>query len=195
MRNSFIVYLVILLDRIAFYLFFQWYYRRRFRHYGKNIRWGRYYRRLTIPGNIRISCPEKISIGDNCQFDEFTHLMCHHDGDGLFIGNNVRCANGFTHILAFSKLVIEDNVLIGAFVHINNGNHGYAGNEIPIMDQPYVRSGEIRISTGSWIGRNAHVLGGVTIGRNCVVAANAVVTKDAPDYCVVGGIPARVLKV
>jgi acetyltransferase-like isoleucine patch superfamily enzyme len=45
-----------------------------------------------------------------------------------------------------------------------------------------------------WIGANAVILPGVTIGRHCVVAAGAVVTKDVPDNTVVGGIPAKVLR-
>lgn len=53
---------------------------------------------------------------------------------------------------------------------------------------------EIRIKAGAWIGYGAIILQGVTIGRNSVVAVGAVVTKDVPDYTVVGGIPAKVIK-
>lgn len=45
-----------------------------------------------------------------------------------------------------------------------------------------------------WIGANATILIGVTIGKNAVVAAGAVVTKDVPDNCLVGGVPAKVIK-
>ena len=45
-----------------------------------------------------------------------------------------------------------------------------------------------------WIGANAVILPGVTIGSHCVVAAGAVVTKDVPDNCVVGGVPTKVIK-
>jgi acetyltransferase-like isoleucine patch superfamily enzyme len=54
--------------------------------------------------------------------------------------------------------------------------------------------GPIRIKRNAWIGANATVTQGVTIGENAVVAAGAVVTKDVPDNTVVGGIPAKVIK-
>jgi acetyltransferase-like isoleucine patch superfamily enzyme len=52
----------------------------------------------------------------------------------------------------------------------------------------------VRIGPDVWIGAKASVLRGTTIGRGCVVAAHAVVRGDVPDYAIVGGIPARVLK-
>jgi acetyltransferase-like isoleucine patch superfamily enzyme len=51
----------------------------------------------------------------------------------------------------------------------------------------------IRIGEGSWLGEGVAVIG-ACIGRNCVVGANSVVTKDVPDYCVVAGAPARIIK-
>ena len=54
--------------------------------------------------------------------------------------------------------------------------------------------GGVKIGSGTWIGVHAVIVGAVTIGRNCVVAANAVVTKDVPDYSVVGGVPAKIIK-
>jgi acetyltransferase-like isoleucine patch superfamily enzyme len=57
-----------------------------------------------------------------------------------------------------------------------------------------VGGGGVKIGSGTWIGVHAVIVGAVTIGRNCVVAANAVVTKDVPDYSVVGGVPAKIIK-
>ena len=53
--------------------------------------------------------------------------------------------------------------------------------------------GPITIGEGSWIGRNAVILS-ANIGRNCVVAAGSYVNKDVPDYCVVAGVPAKIIK-
>jgi acetyltransferase-like isoleucine patch superfamily enzyme len=64
---------------------------------------------------------------------------------------------------------------------------------VPIKDQGIVKS-PVRIGPDVWIGAKASVLRGTTIGRGCVVAAHAVVRGDIPDYAIVGGIPARVLK-
>lgn len=52
----------------------------------------------------------------------------------------------------------------------------------------------VRIGNDVWIGGNVTILPGVTIGNNVVVAAGAVVTKDVPDNCVMGGVPARKIK-
>jgi maltose O-acetyltransferase len=52
----------------------------------------------------------------------------------------------------------------------------------------------VRLRTDCWIGIGAVILPGVTIGRNAVIAANAVVRQDVPDYTVVGEIPARILR-
>ena len=54
--------------------------------------------------------------------------------------------------------------------------------------------GDTVIGNDVWIGQNAVILPGVTIGRHCVVAAGAVVTKDVPPYAIVGGIPARIIR-
>ena len=64
---------------------------------------------------------------------------------------------------------------------------------VPVKNQPSI-SGEIVIGDGTWLGMNATVLAGSHIGKNCVVAAHSVVKGDFPDYCVLGGVPSRILK-
>ncbi|MOA04038.1 Maltose O-acetyltransferase [compost metagenome] len=54
--------------------------------------------------------------------------------------------------------------------------------------------GPIHIKKNAWIGANATILSGVTIGQNAIVAAGAVVSKDVPDNAIVGGIPAKIIK-
>ena len=73
-------------------------------------------------------------------------------------------------------------------------DHGHDDPAAAVMHQPVTFKGEVRIGEGCWIGIGAVILPGVTIGRNAVVAANAVVTQDVPDFVVAGGIPAKVLK-
>ena len=64
---------------------------------------------------------------------------------------------------------------------------------IAIRDQGMCGTRPIEIKDGAWLGANAVVVSGVTVGRNAVIGANAVVTSDVPDYAVAVGIPARVL--
>jgi acetyltransferase-like isoleucine patch superfamily enzyme len=65
---------------------------------------------------------------------------------------------------------------------------------VPLTDPTYGTKGDIVIGNDVWIGSDAKIMSGVTIGDGCVVAANAVVTKDLPPYTICAGVPARVVK-
>ena len=54
--------------------------------------------------------------------------------------------------------------------------------------------GDIIVKDDVWIGENALIMSGVTLGQGCIVAAGAVVTKDVPPYAIVGGVPAKVIR-
>ena len=89
------------------------------------------------------------------------------------------------------KVTIGDQVHFGHHVTIVTSEHAVGGPERrcgPISAMPVV------IGDGAWIGANALILPGVTIGKGAVVAAGAVVSKSVPDNVVVGGVPARVLR-
>jgi len=72
-------------------------------------------------------------------------------------------------------------------------DHNYEDLNLRI-DEQGVRTKEIKIDDDVWIGANAVITAGVHIGRHAVVAAGAVVTKDVPEYCVVAGVPAKIIK-
>lgn len=183
----------LLLHKFLYWSFFRFYYKRFFKDYGNNIGWGRFFSPI-IPQSIKIACPENISIGQGCKFDEYTQLLA-TPYSKLKIGNNVMFANGFAHVTAsFDSIEIEDDCVFSALVLIINGNHGYQDINTPIKYQSDYSSGPILIKRGTWIGRGACIMGGVTLGKNTVIGANAVVTKSIPDYCVVVGNPAKVIK-
>ncbi|HTY85553.1 MAG TPA: acyltransferase [Silvibacterium sp.] len=111
-------------------------------------------------------------------------------GDHCFIAR--RC-----HISAANHIHIEENVLFAASVLVQDRGHSYADITRPIKEQEYASGGTIRIGAGTWIGHGAAIIcdgGELTIGRNCVIAANAVVTRSAPAYSVLSGNPARIVK-
>ena len=87
-------------------------------------------------------------------------------------------------------ITIEDDVLIGPKVSIITENHPINPDERKILDLK-----SVIIKRNTWIGANATILPGVTIGENSVVAAGAVVTKDVPTNTVVAGVPAKVIKI
>lgn len=122
-------------------------------------------------------------VEDNFRFDYMIEL-----GDGTNIGR--RCT-----ISAANKIVVGKNVLLGPNVLISDYNHEYKNIEIPIINQGITSYDNcISIGDNSWIGTNSAIIGNVKIGKNSVVAANSVVKCDVPDYCVVAGSPAKVIK-
>ena len=91
------------------------------------------------------------------------------------------------------KLIIGDYVLMAPEVTIMTTKHIYADTEIPISYQGAEHSTVI-IEDNAWIGYRAIIMPGVTIGKGAIVGAGAVVTKDVPPYSIVGGVPARIIK-
>ncbi len=94
------------------------------------------------------------------------------------IGILSKFGHGGIGVVLHPKCVIGDRVLIGQGVTIG----GSFGSGIP------------KINDDVWIGPGARIFGGISIGKNCVIGANSVVTKDVPDNCIVGGIPAKIIK-
>ncbi|MDD3138149.1 MAG: acyltransferase, partial [Lachnospiraceae bacterium] len=114
----------------------------------------------------------------------------------IVIGNGVGI-NPYCHIGAINNITIEDNVLIGSGVLITDHSHGKVTGEECRMapgKRPLFSKGPVQIKKNVWIGEHAVILPNVTIGEGAIVGANAVVTKDVPDYAVVGGNPARIIK-
>lgn len=105
------------------------------------------------------------------------------------IGKNV-FINFDCVFLDFGGITIEDNVFIAPKVCLLTEAH-----PVSPEDRHSLTVAPIHIKRNAWIGANATVMQGVTIGENSIVAAGAVVTKDIPDHTVVGGIPAKVIKV
>lgn len=92
------------------------------------------------------------------------------------------------------KIVIGNYVHTGANVMMFAYNHGFYTREVPSKEQDYFDN-TIIIDDDVWIGAGSIILPGVHIGKGAVIAAGAVVNKDVMDYAVVGGIPAKVLKI
>lgn len=99
----------------------------------------------------------------------------------------------FNHIYATHSIVIENHVLTADRVYISDNLHSYEDPQTPILNQAIHQVKDVRIGEGSWLGENVCVIG-ASIGKHCIIGANAVVTKDIPDYSVAVGIPARVIK-
>lgn len=97
--------------------------------------------------------------------------------------------NRGAYIVAPEKIYFGDNVLVGPFVVINSGNHRYLDSSRLIRSQGH-KLAPIHVEDDVWIGAHAVIMPGVKLGRGCVVAAGAVVTKSVDPNTVVAGVPA-----
>lgn len=109
-------------------------------------------------------------------------------GKFISIGKNV-FINHACSFLDMGGITIEDEVLIGPKVNLITENHPIDPN-----DRRALITNPILIKSRAWIGAGATILPGVTIGKNSIIAAGAVVSKDVPDNVIVGGIPAKIIK-
>jgi len=107
-------------------------------------------------------------------------------GDGTYIGR-------FCHIYATSKIEIGKKVLIADKVYLSDNLHGYKNINMPVIDQPVEQLNPVVIMDGAWLGENVCVIG-AKVGKNSVIGANTVITKDIPDYCIAVGSPAIIIK-
>ncbi len=123
------------------------------------------------PGAYAIFC-SKISIGERVVIRPMTMLFADSVG----------------------SITIKDDAMLGSGVHVYVGNHSYNSSSTPIIDQGREKSMDVIFETGCWVGANSIILSGVIVGKNSVVAAGSVVQKSVPDYTIVAGNPAKVIR-
>lgn len=115
-----------------------------------------------------------------------------HPTTGLYIGNRVHVNVG-AYLSGEGGLRIADDVLIGPHAKLLSAGH-QIDDGTPCVSKAPLTFGEIVIGAGAWVGAGAIVLEGVSIGAGAVVAAGAVVRKAVPDFAVVAGVPARLVR-
>lgn len=111
----------------------------------------------------------------------------------IVIGDRVT-ATAALQVVAFERITIEDDVMFAANVYVSDGQHASGSAEVPYKYQGIGGIAPITIGRGSWIGQNAVIMPGVTIGELAIVGANSVVTRDVPARSVAVGAPARVVR-
>lgn len=111
-------------------------------------------------------------------------------GDNCLINHNCLIQAGKS---SYGSITIGNYVHTGANVVILGFNHGFYTRDIPTKKQDYLDA-PIVIEDDVWIGAGAIILAGVTVGKGAIIAAGAIVNKDVPEYAIVGGVPAKVLK-
>ena len=136
------------------------------------------------------------SCGYNVYFSPLDSVFSY---ENLYVGNNVCIGYHADFISTRSKIIINDHVIFGPNVSIRGGDHrtdivGCFIDEIKDCDKLPENDADVIFEGDNWIGMNSIILKGVTIGRGCIVAAGAVVSRDTPPYSIVGGVPATGLK-
>lgn len=115
------------------------------------------------------------------------------------VGNYVSIGVNCLLLSTRAKIIIGDYVMFGPNVSVITGNHridvvGKRMYEIKDTDKRSSDDQDVVFAGDNWIGANSTILKGVTIGEGAVVAAGSVVNKSVPPYSVVGGVPAKVIK-
>jgi len=143
------------------------------------------------------ACPQGIHIGDSSlvMYGSVLHVYNFRDLPHAFIHIGKNSLIGEMNVLrGQGGVTIGDRVYTAPMVQLLAVNHVFDDPDRPIIEQGITAEG-IVIEDDVWIGAGAIVTDGVRIGQGAVVAAGSVVTKDVPPHTVVGGMPARVLKV
>ncbi len=103
-------------------------------------------------------------------------------GAGTMIGHHA-------HLVCTRRIVFGREVLVADRVFVADNSHEYADPARPVLAQGLRQLREVHIGDGAWIGENVAIIG-ASVGRNAVIAANSVVTRDIPDRTVAAGAPA-----
>lgn len=138
--------------------------------------------------DVDILRPDLVSIGNHVAFHN--GVFANPCGDWITIGDHCHFA---PYGVLYGPLTIGNHVAVAAHVVFASVGHGYDRIDIPMVQQK-VNKKEIVIEDDVWIGANAVIIGGVTIGAHSIVGAGAVVTHDVEPYSVVGGTPAKLIR-
>ncbi|MBN2638077.1 MAG: acyltransferase [Bacteroidales bacterium] len=130
----------------------------------------------------------EFSLGAQSTIEDFSTI---NNGVGpVFIGDRTRI--GMSNVL-IGPVTVGNDVMFAQNIVLSGLNHGYADISLPPSKQP-VETKPIVVEDEVWIGANAVVTAGVTIGKHSIVAAGCVVVKDVPPYSIVAGNPGKILK-
>ena len=152
---------------------------------------------LTLYGGKYITIGKGTIIGKHATIEAWNHFLGKSFSPSIIIGKNCTIKDR-VHITSINGITIEDGVSVGSDVLITDNAHGASIRsvlELKPTDRELSSKGKVHIKQNVWIGEKASIMPGVTIGKGAIVGANAVVTKDVPDYAVVGGNPAKIIKI
>lgn len=154
---------------------------------------------VTIQDNCMINavCKGGVKIGNTCTIGKNAIIDCtgvlEELGESIIIGDYVGISPNFTAFVR-GKIQIGSNTIIGPNVTVIAENHIFTNTNLLIRKQGTSRKG-ITIGENCWIGAGVTILDGVHIGDGAIIAAGAIVNKDVASLSIVGGIPAKLIRV
>ena len=175
---------------------------------------GRVGRNVAFGTNVVLRHPGKIAIGNNVVIDDQCCLDAKgttNNGilleDGVFVGRNtiLSCKNGDivlereanvgfnVEIFSAARVRVGARTLIAAYTYLVGGDHLYDRTDIPVLHQGRTARG-IDVGENAWLGAHVVVTDGSTIGRDAIVGAGSVVIGEVPEFHIVAGSPARVIR-
>ncbi len=147
-----------------------------------------------ISGENYISIGKGCSIGHSAWLAAYDSYLDQKFTPKIIIQDNVRIGN-YACITSIDEVKIESGCLFSEYVYISDHYHGVDPNtNLSPKDQPLFSKGRVCIGRNTFIGYRVTILSGVNLGSNCVVGAHSVVTKSFPDYSMVAGTPAKLIK-
>ena len=145
---------------------------------------------------VRLKNEHRIAIGSGVFVGAGAWLQVldgESDDVAIVIGDESSFSGGCV-LSAASSIRLGRDVGLARNVYIADHTHAYDDPTRSVDDQGITQIQPVEIGDGAWLGENAFVMPGVSIGKHAVVSANSVVTRDVPDYTVVAGQPARVVR-
>ena len=165
------------------------YVQRRFKHFGSDS---------VVAMGSSLRGLQYVTVGNNCSFFSgfrLSALRCDTTPE-IIIGNGCEFGND-NHITCINSIQIGNHLLTGSNVIITDNAHGRTDKtemQKPPKERDLYSKGKVKIGNNVWIANNVCILPGVTIGDGVIIAANSVVTKSIPDYCVAAGTPAKIVR-
>ena len=145
-----------------------------------------------VEGAKYISIDKKVYVRSNAWMSALSQENNKSDDVKLSIGESTYIGRN-AHIVALKNIRIGKNVLIGDNVYIADNYHVFDRFDLPYKDQGIGFKSEVVVGDGSWVGENVCIISS-KIGKQCIVGANSLVIDDVPDYTMVVGSPARIIK-
>ncbi|NQY28671.1 MAG: acyltransferase [Flavobacteriaceae bacterium] len=158
-------------------------------HFGKFMKLGKDVH-LSALGKVGIHIGNNVSLGDYSRIIVSTSF--NHLGEYIKIGNNVGIGE-YAYLGGGGGLEIGDDCIVGQYLSCHPENHNHSDLSKAIRHQGVTRKG-IKIGSNCWIGSKVTVLDGIEIGSGSIIAAGAVVNKSFPKNSIIGGVPAKLLK-